>query len=362
MKLSDVQLEQLKIMSEILHWLVIADDGVPELYLDHHSMQTFRNCEARFVLEMIEGYGGKGRVWFLDLGICTHKMIEIYYLNRKKSNFNMLKWGSETAQRLWNVMKMDEYATHPIYGADYKKLGGIHGFCALLIQYGQYYNLENERLRVVGTELYFGKAKEVPILSDNTLYDFSPFRLYLTGKIDLLIDDGVAIGPMDHKTSKDFRGKNPLQGYEVQEGMTGYIYAAQHLLKAFPEVQRRQCNKIWMNFLQIKIEDKISDRFKRLPLLKTDFQLEEYRKRQIATASNIFQLLINPDREAQWNGMACNNWMHSPCAFQPVHRQGSRDSQLIILNTNFEKRDIWNPETVDQKERAILDIMKEASV
>jgi len=173
-----------------------------------------------------------------------------------------------------------------------------------------------------------------------------------------LIDDGQSIGPMDHKTSKDFRGKSPITGYEIQEGMTGYVFAARKLMQNFPEVARKPCNKIWMNFLQIKEEKNIQDRFKRLPLFKTEEQLEDYRRRMIRTASKIYQL-ITTSAMPDYNTSACTNWMHGICPLHSVHRQGSKESELVILNANFVRGKIWNPETIDEDEAKVLDLVRE---
>lgn len=369
MTLNTNQFETFLKNEEKLHWCKLGDDGIPELYLDHHMMSTFRMCEQAFVHSFIDGYGGKGRVWFLDLGTAVHKMIEIYYIARKFKKFDLQYWATVIAPRIWNEMNMDFYKTGPnkLWSKKYEELGGLMGFVGLLVQYAQYFNLENERMRVVGTELYFGKGKEVPILVDAGKYIFAPFRMYLSGKIDLLIDDGQSIGPMDHKTASNFMGKNPNITYEVQEGMTGYVFAAQKLVKNFPDVARKPCNKIWMNHLQIAIPGKdkdgkekgLSERFKRLPLMKTDEQLEDYRLRQISTGVKIFNLLVNSELVPDWNTTVCTNWFHSTCAYQSAHRQGSKSSLYQILNSEFVKKGIWNPETIDQEENAVNNIMKE---
>lgn len=341
-----------------LHWLKIGEDGVVEFYLDNHMLQTFRECEEQFWTYFVLGYSGKGRVWYFDLGTCVHKMVELYYILRKSQKFDLQNWGIQTAVEIWNAMNMDFYKTHPVWKSDFEKLGGLHGFCGLMVQYAQYFNLDNERIRVIGAELYFGKKKEVPILDDATKYSYAPFRLYLSGKIDLLIDNGTEIGPMDHKTKKDFKGKNPLINWEVADGMTGYVYAAQNLLKHFPDIERKPCNKIWMNFLQINVtnETKMSDRFKRYPLFKTDEQIEDYKLRQIRTVSKIYQLLINPDMSRDWDTQACVGY--STCPLQQVHRQGSKDLMFKILNSEFQKNGIWNPETIDTQESEINKLME----
>jgi hypothetical protein len=310
-------------------------------------------CEARFFESFVEGWGfrdGEG-LWFLDFGTVCHKAIEIYYNTRHKPGFDIMKWALTDCKELWAEKNLDRYEEHE----GYKNISGVLGFSAMMLQYAQYFHIDNERFRVIGTELYFGKNKEVPLLSDHTLYPYAPFRLYLSGKIDLLVDDGRSIGPMDHKTSKDFRGQNPAKNYEIQDGMTGYVYAAKSILQTYikddpkfnndPQ-EMRQCNKIWMNFLQVKPAKTQEERFKRIPLFKSDWELEEYRLRQISTVAQIYQLLANPTMRLFYNTMACTNYMHQTCPFFSAHKQKDKDSQLLILNADFQQGKIWDPENI----------------
>lgn len=350
-------LQRYEELAQKLHWFKIGEDGIPELYLDNHMLQTFRMCEAAFEESFIHGYSSNSNhIWFLDFGSVFHDRIENYYMYRKNPNFDIIKWAGQDSLNVWEKFKIDEYYKNPNspwYHKDYDILGGFMGFASLLLQYAQTYHVENERFRVIGAELYFGKGKEVPLYPHplNDKYLNQPFRMYLCGKIDLLMDDGQSIGPMDHKTTGYFRGKNPATNYELNDGLTGYVYAARQLLKQQLLVPRnrldlvgRSVNKIWLNSIQVKPETNPSDRFKRVPLFKTDFQLEQYRLRQVSTGARIFQLLTNPELAFNYNTMVCSNWFHRTCPFQEVHRQNSRDSQLVILNSSFSKGQIWNPE------------------
>jgi len=360
-------------LAEKLHWLKIADDGVAEFYLDNHMLQTFRMCEAKFFEEFVEGYRSKGgRIWFLEFGSCVHECVEIYYKTRRQPDFSWEKWSIIVAREIWDKFDLDYWKDDAVWPKHkdkkgnmvvdnmHKTLGGYMGFSGMMIQYATTFNLENDRFRVIGAELYFGKGKEVPLFEDfigeYTPQKHIPFRLYLAGKIDLLMDDGFNIGPMDHKTSKDFRGQNPAKNYEIQEGMTGYVFAAKKILENFfnkdsekTAIMVRQCNKIWMNFLQVKPESDISKRFKRIPLFKTDWQLEEYRQRQISTVARLYQLLENYREDGtglrpHFNTMACTNWMHQVCPFQSAHHQNDRESMLRILNADFikDQSKIWD--------------------
>jgi hypothetical protein len=349
-----VNLDRLVKYAEKLHWLKIAPDGVPELYLDHHAMSTFRMCEERFFLEFVQGIGTSGRVWFLEFGTVVHNAIELYYQQRQDNTFELDSWAFSLVQ-MWHDADLNYFDGRSDPKGEphknFKSLGGLPGFVSLMEQYARHFAIQNERFRVIGTELFFGKKKEVPLLEDSTRYSFAPFRAYLTGKIDLLLDDGQSIGPMDHKTSASFRGKSMITRYEVQDGMTGYVYAAKKLVQlTMPpeELARKDVNKIWMNFIQVAptAAGKESERFSRLPLFKSEEQLEDFRVRQIGTMSAIFQCL-NEDRPRQWNTNICQNWMHSTCEFHSVHRQGSTNAMVSILNNQFKKKEIWNPERPD---------------
>lgn len=346
------------IYAEKLHWITInPDDGVIELTLDHHMLSTFRMCPSRFHLEMVEGWAPKGSFWFLEFGTLLHKCLEFYYTNFRRDDFTVKRWF-DYASNLWAQGDFENYKDVP----GYKNLQGRMGFLALLQEYFLRFHADNERLRVIGTELYFGKGKEVPLLAQ-PLHNRIPFRLYLSGKIDILVDTGTNIAAMDHKSHGDFRGKNPNQSYEIQEGMTGYVFATHELVKKFDlEPGSRQTNMILMNHIQVKSavtatnNKSFQDRFTRHPMRKTDWDLEQYRLRQVATARDIFNMLIDKfdGIPPQYNAGVCSNWWHNECQFAKVHRQLGEDAQFFVLQNEYLKKPVWNPESRDNEELTAL--------
>lgn len=344
-------------LSKKLHWLVIADDGVVEIYLDHHALAMFRMCPARFKLEMIDGYkvktpeGVGTGFWALEFGILIHRVLEWYYQNFRDVNFNMQQVVNY-AENLWEEMNMEYF----VDDKGYKNLGGLVGLKALVMMYWTRFAPENERLRIVGTELYFGKAKEVPLFEE-PMFGL-PFRLYYSGKIDLLVDDGSYIAPLDHKSTGDYRGKDPQQRFIIQEGMTGYVYANKYMVRNVLGLEpgSRKLNMIYMNHIQLK-SAAIQDRFKRVPLFKTDGQLEQWRKRQIATARDLFNAtlgtVITPQLPFWYNANVCTNWFHSECLYYKVHRNDEPLTQLTVLQNEYAQKPIWNPETRDERESVL---------
>lgn len=334
------------------HWLQIGEDGVIEMYLDHHSLATFRSCEASFELSMMAGIKSNTRSWNLEFGIIFHKLIEDFYTMKRDEAFDSEFWF-KTAILLWKSKKMEEqFSEHKMY----KVLGGLSGFIAMLGQYADHFAAEVDRLRVIGIEITFGRKREVPLGSfevpDTTwceTYGYKkPVRCYLTGRIDFLMDSGNAIGPLDHKTTAFFKG-NPTNSYDPQEGMTGYVFATQQILKLqFPELlAARKVDRIWMNFAQVTPTSNAIERFKRVPIFKTEWQLEEYRKRQLRTFHKIYDMVILGERP-DWNTSVCNNMFHSACQFQALHRQNTSSAMLQILKQDFIVAPLWNPENVDE--------------
>lgn len=336
-------------MANRLHWMrVNPEDNVLELFLDHHALSMFRACPAHFYLTMVEGRRSKGGQWSLEFGSMFHKIMEYYYTNFRKPDFAVsqaIKYGIE----LWNAGQFENWKE----SAGYKNVGGLEGFKWLIGLYFTRYQSENERLRIIATETYFGKAKEVPLQLEPTPH--AAFRLFYSGKIDLLCDDGTNIGPMDHKTHADFRGKDPNAFYVIQDGMTGYVYSSQYMVRNVLklDVMSRRTNSILMNHIQIKPAKDLSSQFSRIRMHKSDAQLEEFRVRQIATARDIMAMIYGTFQEPKitpyWDTSHCANWFHRDCIYQPVHRVDPAN-QLVVLNTDFSIKPIWDPENRDPEE------------
>lgn len=334
------------------HWIQIAPDGVVEMFLDHHMLSSFRNCEAFFELAMMANIKSRHRSWNLEFGITWHKMVEYFYLHNMESTFDLTAWLSSGVQ-IWQDNNMDEFAEHK----SCKALGGVHGFIAMLAQYSQFFAKEVDRLRVIGIEITFGKKREVPLgrftgFNMDCMHDQTrEVRCFLTGRIDFLMDSGSAIGPLDHKTTVTFGNKNMSNEYDPQEGMTGYVFATKKIVASrFPELlQGRKVDKIWMNFAQTSPEPDAMKRFKRIPIYKTDFQLEEWRLRQLRTFHKIYDMLVLGERP-DWNtGHGCK-FFNSDCIYKRLHQQNSSSNMISILNADFVVGKPWDTETVNDEE------------
>ncbi len=359
------------------HIFSLAEDGVLEMFCDHHMLSTMRTCEAKFYEEQLAHVGTKTQRYFsLEFGMWLHEALDKYYNAFKKTQNppNLDEWTA-WALRLWAKYDLDYFAPAPrtltkdMYG-DKKKYYALCNWntkCAitgLLIQYYAFYM--NQRMRVVDTEISFGKAREVPLGSFHLDYkglysnddsegylELKPgflVRCYLTGRIDLLVDNGNKIGPVDHKSTARFDGYES-NDFDPHEGITGYIFAIDSILKANSESKMvalagvpKICRDGWIYHISLADSE---PRFKPTLVTKTPQQLDEYRKRQLKTCRRIYELAtscasLEDYGQIEFNANICNNIYNSPCPFRELHRQPFIQREGTI-NQFYEIKPAWNP-------------------
>ena len=342
---------------ENCHWLTKISDTEYDLILDHHSLAAFRSCEQYWVHDHVEGWQAKGgkMPWFFAIGILLHDCLEELYTMKQENRFDLNALAAK-AMVLWDEHNMEYYAGDK----GHKAMGGKPGFVGMMVQYASFYNSDTERLRIIAMEIPFGPGKEVPLGSFTTfvtapdpgfgIYEGTAIKVncYLAGRIDFLMDDGHSIAPFDHKSMAYIDG-DPNDKYNPQDGMTGYVFATKAIVERnFPDlVKARTLNRIWMNYLGVSHNTDMNKRFKRLPLDKTDWQLEEFRKRQLTTFRRIFELCYF-DQDAQWNTGVCGNMFRRDCKYKYVHQRKDEQTMFNILSEAFVQGKVWNPDLSHQ--------------
>lgn len=337
-----------------------------EMYLDHHMLSQFRLCQAKFVEEILNCQSLRGgRAWSLDFGLWVHDCLDSFYKSFKDTgNPPLIDTWTPEGLALWDYYHLEDYKADPLKKVSelktdekkYHNFGGKQGAAAFLIQYFSFYM--NQRFRVIGTEISFGRGREVflgtflyfaEINDGGEWYRFIPItvRVYLTGRIDLLVDNTYKIGPVDHKTTARFDGYE-ANDFDPHEGITGYIYTINEILKLrFPENPHKICRDGWIFHISSNISD--SPRFKPTLITKTPQQLEEFRLRQLSTAQAMLDVVIG-ERQPYWNTFICNNIYNKPCQFRELHRQPPMQREAT-LKQFYEIREAWNPERPPQDKK-----------
>lgn len=358
------------------HWVSYdAQSKTIDLFLDHHVLSTLRTCESLFVMEHLLNihpkYGTGRKPWFLEFGSYMHYMFEIYYNSLKGNegrNLISIDKYLETAKKLWAEMRMDEYATMDNNDSEkYEDVGGINGVLSLLVQYYTFYL--DLRVRVVDTEISFGKKKEVSLgsfrinIGDEIIGDdWAAVNCYLTGRIDLLIDNGNKIGPVDHKHTHAFKG-DEWKKFNPQDGITGYILAVNEIMKqSYPSYfeQGRRCQSGWIYHISACTPSKnrktgvVGPRFKTTPIDKALSQFEDFKARQLSTFKRVCDLMFN-DKVPEWNTNSCHFLFMRPCPMLPIHEAPSEEWTNII-NSHYEVREPWNPNSHNEKKDDLVKI------
>lgn len=319
-------------------------EWIVEFFVDNHLLSTYRACPQHFFYLHVEGwrmkpsYGGKS--WFLEFGIYLHEMLESFYLNFQSPGFDPLRWSTGEARELWEKKGMDQFSEHK----EYKGFGGFQGVSVLLYMYGLFHMKEASTLKIIGTEVAFGKGKEVPLTQG--IYDFDAF---LSGRVDLLVDDSYMIYPIDHKTKATF-GTDLGKDYINDDGPTGYVYALNKVLPSLipeEETLKRGCSQIAMNLI-CKKSVPVEERFRRIILRKSEQQLKLYERRQITTLQHLLLDLENYAffRDPARNTDRCQNWMRGECNYSDVCRQSDKAAIEGTLNNKFTRMPLWDTETV----------------
>jgi PD-(D/E)XK nuclease superfamily protein len=349
------------IAAEKFHWIKVDEQNrIIELYCDHHMLSTLRMCEVKFTIEHIANIRPKGHLaWNLVFGLLLHNCNEAYYKSIKDSPngtpFSVQEF-LEVGKAQWKLLNLDAYKETE----KFKKVGGYDGMLSLLVQYYAYYM--SLRMRIVDAEIAFGKAKEVPLgefifranywsggVMHEDEYDRWTVKCYLTGRIDLLVDNGYKIGIVDHKSHASFRGDEYLK-FNPQDGITGYIYAINCLMKQlYPAYfeQGKRCMTAWIYHISQSSPSKsrttgqIGPRFKATIIEKNEGQLEEYRLRQIETFKRVAELVFN-DKNPEWSTHTCANVYGNPCEYRPIHESPSEEWDHI-LRDHYHVTLPWNP-------------------
>lgn len=319
-----------------------------EMFLDHQMLSTVRTCEGKFILEHLLNIRPKGhKAWALVFGAWMHFALETFYEHIRTHDGkppDPYAW-LDFNRKKWTDLKIDSYKD---IDDKYLDIGGWDGACSLLVQYYAFYM--EQRLRVIATEVPFGFNREVPL---GTFYLPLPklgmwltVKCYLTGRIDMLVDNGYMVGPVDHKHTHIFRG-DEWDKFNPQDGITGYILATNKILKKyFPDWTKPTLNG-WIFHIQghhaakSRKTGEIRPRFKVSRIDKMPSQLDDYVARNVATFKRVAELMLD-EKTPEWNTNSCHNIYNRDCEYLQIHKQ-PREEWGYQIEQHYHITTPWNP-------------------
>jgi hypothetical protein len=333
--------------AEKYHWIVYdSKNNTIDLFMDHQMLSTLRTCESKFVLEHILNIRPKGhKAWSLVFGAWMHYCLEFFY-NSIKDDPNgtpidvnkYVIYGKDK----WAELNLDAYKGE----TKYEDIGGWNGALALLIEYYAFYM--QQRLRVVACEIPFGFEKEVFLGQFHLWINgiLVTINCFLTGRIDMLVDNGSIIGPVDHKHTHIFRG-DEYDKFNPHDGILGYIYATNKIIQTYFPGYNKPCRAGWVFHIQGKapsVEKKtkiLRPRFKGSRIDKTLRQLEDFAARQLSSFKRVVELLLQ-DKNPEWSTHACSNIYGRQCEYREIHRQDA-EYWPHAIEQFYHITEAWNP-------------------
>lgn len=325
------------------HIIKIADDGVPELYADNHILSHLRLCEAFFVESFLNNLHQKGeRSWSLEFGIWFHKVVETFYTAKNLQCSDLVTIASE----FWMQNDMQYFNSKPEYYKVCAKIGGLTGAIQLVVDYWRMYGEGRDTLKVIGTELSFGRGKEVPIVDEATRLLLNlPFRCFYCGRMDAIGDDGASIFPVDHKTTSTINPLTTGRDFKPHDGMQGYVYTLNQIAKSYFPTLQRTCNKAMVNHVQVNYSADYTKRFKRTTLHYSPLELEAWRVRQVRSFRKLWEIAVE-EQAPDWNTSTCHDIYNYPCPFRLLHEQDpvNRNS---YLQAHYVQIEPWGHDMVE---------------
>lgn len=313
-------------------------------FVDNQLLSTMRKCEAYFVewfMNELEPRSANSR-WNLDFGIWWHSVMEHFYTNKITHNQRDLDIEEmlSIAHVEWRELGLDEkFSDH----FQYKKLGGFAGAAIMVTNFVLSFGAGRETLNIIATEMPFGRGREVPLLvfPEEGRYQLDVF---LVGRPDVIVDNGRSVGPLDFKTTSVFKGTEHA-AYKPYDALAGYVYAINKLIGPQMAALGKKCDTAYVTCILKSTSTRKAPQefFKRFPISYTPSELEEYRKRQIATAMRMYELVVLGDNP-QWNTTMCSNDFYHDCAYKSIHNIAPEHREAII-NTAYTRIERWNPQT-----------------
>lgn len=328
-----------------LNFVEVLPDGRWGFYLDHHLINTFNTCDAKFKLQNIQNLRPKGPMrTSASLGIWWATTLELYYEQLRKYQAQEVpsppdeRYIVSCAAKAWVDHNMQAMATED--PKHYDSFGGAEGGAMMAVEYFRAHaHHDSFTWRIIGAELGFGLSREVKVCEDNQLV------VFYCGRPDLVVmqkSDGV-IFPIDHKTV-DKISKETYVKYKPFPQTAGYVIAAQAIaakagLNAMA-VDRCVLNVAARSKPSEKPRDgKIKPRFVRVFPSYTRDELEEWRSNILGKVRRMKSAIET--NQFIWRESGCHN-MWGGCEYRRIHSMTPGARQYAI-KADYVQIEPWVP-------------------
>jgi hypothetical protein len=269
------------------------------IVLDSSVMNTFEKCPTLMKYQYVDNLrfkGGKSK--YLDKGDLLHIPLRHYYRQKQIGT----EWEKCVEIAVGKMMK---------YGAKFIGLSDddIKDVLTGFMSYAEFYRFE--RWTIIEVERPF----RIILYEDNDL------RIIIQGRIDLLVDTGQIIMPVDHKSES-----RRSEAMALSNQFMGYAYAA-------------KSNNIMVNKIGFQTSLKAEEKYYRTLLSYDDDNLVEWREEfifKVRELINYAEIDFFPHRYTSCQDKYGKCVMHEICHTPRVARE-------MKLMSQFEVVEPWDP-------------------
>lgn len=268
------------------------------IIIDSSVLNTFEKCPTLMKYQYIDNLKAKGgKRTALDKGDLLHVVLKHYYSQKKLEK----SWEEST-----------QFATEKLFKYSPKlSLGDeeVKDVMTTFLSYAEFYRFE--RYQIVEIEKPFRIV----------IYEDADLRIILQGRIDLMVDTGQIIAPLDHKSES-----RRSEAIALSNQFMAYCYAA-------------KSNNLIVNKIGFQASLKASEKYYRTLLSYEDDNLEEWRDEMVFKVRELLGYA-----EVNWfphRYSSCQD-KYGKCIFHDVCHT-HRAAREIRLMSQFEVTEPWDP-------------------
>ena len=294
---------------------IITDRRI-NIVMDISSYDTFRTCEYKYFLRYIRNKHTAERAVPLDRGTLIHLAAETYYeLLKKNTPYQDAVNAALSAVRTAGTISTD------------LDIDDILNVIDVMEEYFDFWRVADQGFQIVEVEKPFVYL----------LHEAEDWRIYLSGKIDLIISDNQYTNlPMDHKSySRSYptgRMSNQFKNY----------------------VNALNSNFLIVNKIGLQKTVKAHEKFKRVPLTYDHIYLDKWKKNVIATIDHYVQCAA--DEYWPMNETSCDKY-NRQCEYYEVCDSSAEKAAEYKLMTLFIDGEPWDvTKNLKKTSEAILEL------
>lgn len=270
------------------------------IVLDASKYDTFRSCERKFDLRYNKNKHTVNKAPALERGTLVHLACETYY--------ELLRQGKHYGDRV--VAALSAVRTASVEND--LDVDDIIRVIDVMEEYFDHWQVEDQRIQIVEVEKPFMYL----------LHETEHFRVYLSGKIDLLFSDNNYTNcPMDHKS---YDRSYPTGRMSNQ--FKNYVCAT-------------NSHYLFVNKIGFQKTLKPHEKFTRVPLSYDHDYLETWKQNVIAAMNHFFDCAA----EGYWpmNETSCDKF-NRKCEYYEVCDSSGTKAAEYKLMTQFVDGEVWD--------------------